>query len=86
MSEALVVTDVEKQYGGLRPLRIRDLRLQAGRATMVLGFDRPTAEVFVNLITGASLPDRGTIVALDDPQAPSPTATSGWHLWSSSAF
>jgi ABC-type branched-subunit amino acid transport system ATPase component len=64
VSEALVVTDVEKQYGGLRPLRIRDLRLQAGRATMVLGFDRPTAEVFVNLITGASLPDKGTIVSL----------------------
>ena len=64
MSEALVVRDVEKQYGGLRPLRIRDLRLQAGRLTMLLGFDRPTAEVFVNLITGASLPDRGTIVSL----------------------
>ena len=45
--------NVEKQYGGLRPLRVRDLRMPAGRITMLIGFDRPAAEVFVNLITGA---------------------------------
>ena len=31
---------------------------------MLLGFDRPAAEVLVNLITGASLPDRGSIESL----------------------
>ena len=67
MAEPLVVTDVEKQYGGLRPLRVRDLRVQAGRITMLLGFDRPAAEVFVNLITGASLPDKGAVVSLGRP-------------------
>ena len=67
MSDLIVFSDVEKQYGGLRPLRVRDLRVPAGRITMLLGFDRPTAEVFVNLITGASLPDRGTIASLGRP-------------------
>jgi ABC-type transporter Mla maintaining outer membrane lipid asymmetry ATPase subunit MlaF len=56
--------DVEKQYGMLRPLRVRDLRVPASRITMLIGFDRPAAEVFVNLITGAALPDRGEIASL----------------------
>ena len=64
MPDALVLTDVEKQYGGLRPLRVRHLRLPEGVVAMLLGFDRPAAEVFVNLITGASLPDRGEIATL----------------------
>jgi ribose transport system ATP-binding protein len=59
-----VLTNVEKQYGGLRPLRVRDLRVPAGRITMLVGFDRPTAEVFVNLMTGASLPDAGEVASL----------------------
>ena len=64
---ALVLTDVEKQYGGLRPLRMRDLRIAAGRATMLIGFDRPAAETFVNLITGATLPETGEVTALGRP-------------------
>src|SRR5688572_30644450 len=64
MKAPLILTDVEKQYGGLRPLRVRDLRVPAGRITMLVGFDRPAAEVFVNLITGASLPDKGHVVSL----------------------
>jgi ABC-type transporter Mla maintaining outer membrane lipid asymmetry ATPase subunit MlaF len=62
--DPLVLTDVEKQYGGLRPLRVRELRVPAGRATMLIGFDRPAAEVFVNLITGASVPDKGEVASL----------------------
>lgn len=64
MPDALVLTNVEKYYGGLRPLRVRDLRVPEGGVTMLLGFDRPAAEVFVNLITGASLPDKGDVVVL----------------------
>ena len=67
MPDPLVLRDVEKQYGGLRPLRVRDLRVPAGRVTMLLGFDRPSAEVFVNLITGASLPDKGEVASLGRP-------------------
>jgi ABC-type transporter Mla maintaining outer membrane lipid asymmetry ATPase subunit MlaF len=67
VSHPLVLTNVEKQYGGLRPLRVRDLRVPAGQITMLIGFDRPTAEVFVNLITGASLPDKGEVASLGRP-------------------
>lgn len=64
---ALELKNVEKQYGGLRPLRIRDLRIEAGRCAMLIGFDRPTAETFVNLITGAGLPEQGEVAALGRP-------------------
>jgi putative spermidine/putrescine transport system ATP-binding protein len=43
---------------------VRNLRVPSGRITMLLGFDRPAAEVFVNLVTGASLPDRGEVACL----------------------
>ncbi|HKY21699.1 MAG TPA: hypothetical protein VJM31_10815 [Vicinamibacterales bacterium] len=66
-SDPFILTDVEKQFGGLRPLRVRELRVEAARATMLIGFDRPAAEVFVNLITGASLPDRGEVISLGRP-------------------
>lgn len=67
MPDPLVLTNVEKQYGGLRPLRVRDLHVRSGRITMLIGFDRPSAEVFVNLITGASLPDKGEVESLGRP-------------------
>lgn len=63
-ADPLVLQDVEKNYGGLCPLRVRNLHAPAGRATMLIGFDRPAAEVFVNLITGAALPDAGEITSL----------------------
>jgi predicted ABC-type transport system involved in lysophospholipase L1 biosynthesis ATPase subunit len=50
-----------KAYGGLRPLRIAGLRLAAGDRVAILGFDQPSAEVFVNLATGATLPDAGEV-------------------------
>jgi ABC-type multidrug transport system ATPase subunit len=46
---------------------VRDLRVPAGRITMLIGFDRAAAEVFVNLITGASLPDKGQVLSLGRP-------------------
>ena len=52
---------VSKSYGGLRPLRIAALRIAAGDRVAILGFDQPTAEVFVNLATGATLPDAGEV-------------------------
>lgn len=54
-----------KTYGGLRPLRIGDLRVAAGDRVAILGFDQPSAEVFVNLATGATLPDAGTVRLLE---------------------
>ena len=58
---ALELTDISKGYGGLRPLRVQQLTVSAGERVAMLGFDRPMAEVFVNLVTGAMLPDRGTV-------------------------
>jgi ABC-type transporter Mla maintaining outer membrane lipid asymmetry ATPase subunit MlaF len=65
--DPIVVKDVEKQYGALRPLRVRDLRVPAGRVTVLIGFDRPAAEIFVNLITGSTLPDKGEVISLTRP-------------------
>jgi len=54
---------VSKDYRSLRPLRIAELDLPPGRSLALLGFDQTMAEVLVDLITGAILPDRGEIVA-----------------------
>ena len=64
---ALDLTDVSKAYGGLRPLRIHQLTVPAGQRVAILGFDQPMAEVFVNLVTGAALPDRGTVAVFGRP-------------------
>jgi ABC-type transporter Mla maintaining outer membrane lipid asymmetry ATPase subunit MlaF len=60
----IALRDVEKSYGGLRPLRIRKLELPPRSSTMLLGFDRPAAETLINLMTGATLPDTGEVVSL----------------------
>lgn len=52
---------VSKAYGGLRPLRIERLTLAHGDQLALVGIDGPGAEVLINLLTGASLPDRGEI-------------------------
>lgn len=57
----LEIAGVSKAYGGLRPLRIESLRVDEGEHVAILGFDAPTAEVFLNLVTGASLPDAGEV-------------------------
>jgi ABC-type transporter Mla maintaining outer membrane lipid asymmetry ATPase subunit MlaF len=52
---------VTKDYHGLRPLRVQALDLRQGQALALLGFDAAMAEVLVNLITGANLPDTGEV-------------------------
>ena len=58
---AVELSSVTKQYGALRPLRIEQLTIAPDDRIALLGLDQPAAEVFVNLVTGASLPDTGTI-------------------------
>jgi predicted ABC-type transport system involved in lysophospholipase L1 biosynthesis ATPase subunit len=65
----LEFTGTSKAYGGLRPLRIAELRVTAGDRVAVLGFDQPSAEVFVNLATGATLPDAGEVRVFGRPTA-----------------
>lgn len=57
----LELTGVTKAYGALRPLRIEHLALIPGDEVALLGLDQPAAEMLVNLVTGASLPDTGQV-------------------------
>ena len=65
----LTIAGLSKDYHGLRPLRILQFTLIAGERIALLGFDRPSAEVFVNLVTGATLPDAGTVTLFGRPTA-----------------
>ena len=55
------MTAVRKNYGGLRPLRIQALAVAAGERVAIAGIDAVGAELMVNLVTGASLPDEGEV-------------------------
>ncbi len=56
--------DVERDYHGLRPLRVRALDVKAGQTLAILGMDREHAEAFVNLASAATLPDKGVVTTL----------------------
>jgi ABC-type transporter Mla maintaining outer membrane lipid asymmetry ATPase subunit MlaF len=60
---------VRKQYGGLRPLRIDKLVVDAGERVSIANLDAQAAETFVNLITGATLPDQGTVEIFGRPSS-----------------
>jgi ABC-type transporter Mla maintaining outer membrane lipid asymmetry ATPase subunit MlaF len=52
---------VVKNYNALRPLRIAELAIACGRRVAIAGIDAGGAEVVLNLVTGASLPDEGDV-------------------------
>jgi ABC-type transporter Mla maintaining outer membrane lipid asymmetry ATPase subunit MlaF len=52
---------VVKNYNTLRPLRIAELSIARGARVALSGIDAPGAEVMLNLVTGASLPDEGEV-------------------------
>jgi ABC-type lipoprotein export system ATPase subunit len=58
---------VRKDYRGLRPLRVEQLELRQGESVALMGFDRASAEVLVNLITGTTLPDSGDVDVFGTP-------------------
>src|SRR5215813_1755087 len=58
---AIHVRDLQKDYHALRPLRVRELDVREAESIALLGFDRAGAEVFVNLLTAATVPDTGRI-------------------------
>jgi len=58
---------VTKDYRGLRPLRIAEFDLHARRSLALVGLDQTMAEVLVDLITGAVLPDSGEVTAFGRP-------------------
>ena len=85
-SERLVeLRAVSKDYRGLRPLRVSNLELHAGQSVALLGFDQVTAELLVNLVTGAILPDAGEVIVMGRSTALDiPTPTTGWKRSTSS--
>ena len=56
ISAVLRLSGVIKDYRGLRPLRIAALSVAAGEHVALVGVDQVAAEVFINLVTGATLP------------------------------
>src|SRR5688572_15748500 len=60
----LRIERVTKNYQGLRPLRLASLVLLPGERVAIAGLDAPAAEVLVNLVTGAAVPDDGDISIL----------------------
>ena len=61
MAALLDIRLLVKDYQALRPLRVRELSVAPGRVLSLAGFDAAAAEIFVHLVTGASLPDEGDI-------------------------
>ena len=57
----LEVRGVKKHYGGLRPLRLAALAVTPRDRLAIVGVDAPSAEILVNLLTGATLPDEGEV-------------------------
>lgn len=64
---ALEFRNVVKDFRGMRPLRIRDLSVAAGERVAIAGLDTPAAETFINLATGAGLPDEGEVRVMGEP-------------------
>lgn len=58
---ALEMRQVVKSYQWLRPLRIASLSIEVGEHVSIGGVDAGAGELFVNLVTGAALPDEGEV-------------------------
>jgi ABC-type lipoprotein export system ATPase subunit len=61
---AIEIVGVTKSYAALRPLRIASLTVATGERVALSGIDAGGAELLVNLVTGASLPDEGEVRVL----------------------
>jgi ABC-type transporter Mla maintaining outer membrane lipid asymmetry ATPase subunit MlaF len=57
----LSIAGVRKSYQALRPLRIEALQIAEGERVAIAGIDAGGAEVLVNLVTAAGLPDEGDV-------------------------
>ena len=64
MTHVLELSRIQKSYQSLRPLRLQSLTIGEGERVAVAGLDGGAAEVLVNLVTGASLPDQGEVRVL----------------------
>lgn len=56
------MSGVSKEHGGACPLRIASLVVNRRDRRVIAGLDQPAAETFFHLISGAALPDTGTVL------------------------
>jgi ABC-type transporter Mla maintaining outer membrane lipid asymmetry ATPase subunit MlaF len=62
MSDSVLeITNLRKDYGALRPLRLQALRVPERGIVALLGLDAAAAEMLTNLVTAATLPDEGVV-------------------------
>jgi putative ABC transport system ATP-binding protein len=78
--QALKIERVIKGYQGLRPLRLASLIIMRGERVSIAGLDGPAAELMVNLVTGAAVPDQGDIWIFGRRTADIATADD-WLAW-----
>jgi len=64
VTPVLQLSKIQKRYQTLRPLRLQQLTVAAAERVAICGVDGGAAEVLVNLVTGASLPDEGEVRVL----------------------
>jgi ABC-type lipoprotein export system ATPase subunit len=57
----IALTDIVKDHGGDRPLRLRRLELHAREQLAIFGLDAAAAETAMHLVTGAAVPDEGRV-------------------------
>lgn len=69
VAPAVEIVGVRKAYGGLRPFRMARLVVSQGERVALAGLDAAAAEIFTNLLTGATLPDEGSVTVLGQPTA-----------------
>jgi ABC-type lipoprotein export system ATPase subunit len=72
--------NVSKGYQGLRPLRLASLEILPGERVGLAGIDAAGAEVLVNLVTGATLPDHGDVWTFGRRTADISNADE-WFTW-----
>jgi predicted ABC-type transport system involved in lysophospholipase L1 biosynthesis ATPase subunit len=64
---AIVIEELVKDYQSLRPLRLRRLAIEQGDRVALGGLDATAAEVLVNIVNGAILPDQGEVRVFGKP-------------------
>jgi len=77
VTPVLHITGIQKTYQSLRPLRLQALTIASGERVALSGVDAGAAEVLVNLVTGAGLPDHGEVRVLGQ----STSEISGGDQW-----
>ena len=66
---AVGIAGLQTNYSGLRPLRIQSLEIGPAERVAIGGLDAAAAELLVNLVTGAALPDSGIVTVFGQSTA-----------------